>query len=58
MKEGEIYLHKSKSGKKWMFRVEKIFQEPTVLMTIVGHNEMVSDTKKVWDDLKMEKVFP
>jgi len=58
MKEGEIYLHKSKTGKKWLFRVKKIYNEPTILMSMIGHDEEVVDVKKVWNDLKMEKVFP
>ena len=58
MKEGEIYLHTNKRGRKFMFRVKKIHNEPTVVMSFIGHEDMVIDTKKVWDDLKMEKVFP
>jgi hypothetical protein len=55
MKEGDIYLHEKS---KFLFRVEKIYNEPTILMSLIGYDDMVVDTMKVWKDLKMKKLFP
>ena len=55
MKEGDIYLHEKS---KFLFKVEKIRNEPTILMSIIGHDDMIVDTEKVWTDLKMKKLFP
>ena len=54
MKEGDVYLYK----KGQIFRVVKIHNAPTILMEWVGHNDMAIDTKQVWKDLKMKKLFP
>jgi len=55
MKEGDVYLHKKSN---FLFRVEKIYNEPTVLMSLIGHDDLVIDKQKIWNDLKMKKLFP
>ena len=60
MKEGDIYKHK----KGFLFQVTRIYNEPTIIMRVIHHKneklveEQVTDTKKVWDEMKMEKIFP
>jgi len=54
MKIGDMYIYK----KGQIFRVVKIYNEPTILMELVGHNDQVIDTIKVWEGLKMKKLFP
>ena len=54
MKEGEIYIHK----KGFIFRVEKIYKKPVILMELIGHNDHCVDTVEKWESLKMKKLFP
>jgi len=63
MKEGEIYKHK----KGFLFRVSKVYSEPSVVMEILGHKDKVVDkslfdsqiidSEKTWKDMDMERIL-